>query len=138
MNLKRRFAAVVAVSLLAACQGTSKPKPAELPPNVVVLGVRQAWSIKIPQVTFALQANVTGDTVTVAGADGTVVAIDARNGTESWRANVGAPLSAGVGSDGSLTAVVTRKNELVTLQGGKVIWRQQLTSETYTAPLVAG
>ncbi|RYF64758.1 MAG: outer membrane protein assembly factor BamB, partial [Comamonadaceae bacterium] len=46
--------------------------------------------------------------------------------------------SAWVGSDGSMAAVVTRDNELVALQGGKVLWKQRLTAETFTAPLVAG
>jgi outer membrane assembly lipoprotein YfgL len=64
--------------------------------------------------------------------------IDARSGQESWRASVGAPLSAGVGSDGSLVAVITTSNELVALQGGKVLWRQRLPAQSFTAPLVAG
>ncbi|WP_213953985.1 MULTISPECIES: outer membrane protein assembly factor BamB [unclassified Variovorax] len=130
--------AMVLVAALAACSSTSKPKPPELPANVVVLGVRQAWSVKIPQVAFPLQTSVNGDMVTVASTDGTVVAIDARTGTEAWRASVGAPLTAGVGSDGSMAAVVTKKNELVVLDGGKVLWREPLAAETFTAPLVAG
>lgn len=115
-----------------------KPKPAELPVNVPLLGVRQAWMLKMPAVGFPLQVHVSGDTVTVAAADGTVVAIDSRTGQESWRASAGAPLTAGVGSDGALAAVVTRSNDLVALQGGKVLWKQRLTADTYTAPLVAG
>ncbi len=134
----RAGAAIVLAATLAACSSTSKPKPAELPANVALLGVRQAWNIKVPAVGFPLQTSVSGDTVTVASADGTVVAIDARTGAESWRASAGAPLTAGVGSDGSMAAVVTNKNELVALQGGKVLWRQQLAAETFTAPLVAG
>ncbi|MDM0041958.1 outer membrane protein assembly factor BamB [Variovorax sp. J22G21] len=134
----RAGAAIVLTATLVACSSPSKPKPAELPANVALLGVRQAWNVKVPAVSFGLQTNVSGDTVTVAGADGTVVAIDARTGAESWRASAGAPLSAGVGSDGSIAAVVTNRNELVALQGGKVLWKQQLTAETFTAPLVAG
>jgi outer membrane assembly lipoprotein YfgL len=137
-SVLRTGLAMVLVAALAACSSTSKPKPAELPANVVVLGVRQAWNVKIPQVAFPLQANVSGDMVTVAGTDGTLVAIDARTGTEAWRTNVGAPLTAGVGSDGSMAAVVTNKNELVVLEGGKVLWREPLAAETFTAPLVAG
>jgi len=134
----RAGTAIVLAATLVACSSTSKPKPAELPANVALLAVRQAWNVKVPAVSFGLQTNVSGDTVTVAGADGTVVAIDARTGAESWRASAGAPLSAGVGSDGSIAAVVTNRNELVALQGGKVLWKQQLTAETFTAPLVAG
>ncbi|MDB5730605.1 MAG: outer membrane protein assembly factor BamB [Variovorax sp.] len=138
-SVLRAGTAIVLIAALAACStGADKPKPAELPANVPLLGVRQAWSLKIPQVRFPLQAQVSGDVLTVAASDGTVVAIDARTGQESGRASPGAPIEAGVGSDGSLSAVVTTSNELVALEGGKVLWKQQLTAETYTAPLVAG
>ncbi|MDA7416128.1 outer membrane protein assembly factor BamB [Xenophilus arseniciresistens] len=146
MNLKSivapapalRLASLALAALLVACSGTPKPKPAELPPNVAVLGVNQAWSVRVPGVTLSLQPAVNGDTVTVASTDGTVVAVDARSGRELWRANAGAPLTAGVGSDGDLSAVVTRNNEVVVLQGAKVLWKERLVAETFTAPLVAG
>ena len=134
----RVVAASVLVAALAACSGTSKPKPVELGANPALVGVRQAWSLRVPSVAFPLQANVSGDTVTVASADGIVVAIDARSGQEMWRANAGAPLTAGVGSDGAVAAVVTRDNELVALEAGKVLWKQRLSAQAYTAPLVAG
>ena len=147
--LSRIFRICVVATSIAALAGCSlfsplfgatveKPKPTELPANVAVLGVRQAWTFKLPTVGLGLQVNVSGDTVTVASQDGTVVAIDARNGQESWRASAGAPLTAGVGSDGAMAAVVTRDNELVALQGGKVLWKQRLPAEAFTAPLVAG
>ena len=147
MNLKRLVpfkhalrasAAIVSIAVLAACSGTDKPKPAELPANVAVLGVRQAWTAKLPAVTFPLQTDVSGDMLVVASADGTVVMLDSRSGKEAWRGNAGAPLTAGVGSDGTIVAVVTRNNELVALENGKVLWKQRLSAESYTAPLVAG
>lgn len=134
----RVVSASILVVALAACSGTSKPKPAELGANPALFGVRQAWSLRVPSVAFPLQTNVSGDTVTVASADGVVVAIDARSGQEMWRANAGAPLTAGVGSDGAVAAVVTRDNELVALEAGKVLWKQRLSAQAYTAPLVAG
>jgi len=134
-----RVGAVVAmIATLAACSGSPRPKPAELPPNVSLMGVRQAWSVRIPAVNFPLVADVSGDTVAVAGSDGTVVMIDARAGKEIWRGNAGAPIATGVGSDGSLAAVVTTGGELVAMQAGKVLWRQRLTAQAYTPPLVAG
>ncbi|BEP62046.1 outer membrane protein assembly factor BamB [Variovorax sp. V213] len=134
----RAGSAILLAAMLAACSGTSKPKPAELPANPALFGVRQAWSVRIPAVSFPLAADVSGDIVTVAGTDGTVVAIDARAGRETWRANAGATLAAGVGSDGSLAAVVTTNNELVAIEGGKVLWKQRLSAQAFTAPLVAG
>ena len=147
MNLKllvpqkhalRACAAILAIAVLSACSSTDKPKPAELPANVAVLGVRQAWTAKLPAVTFPLQTDVSGDMLVLASADGTVVMLDSRTGKEAWRGNAGAPLTAGVGSDGTIAAVVTRNNELVALENGKVLWKQRLSAESYTAPLVAG
>ena len=137
-SVLRAGSAIVLAAMLAACSGTSKPKPAELPANPALFGVRQAWSVRIPAVGFPLATDVSGDIVTVAGSDGTVVAIDARAGRETWRANAGAKLAAGVGSDGSLAAVVTTDNELVAIEGGKVLWKQRLSAQAFTAPLVAG
>jgi outer membrane protein assembly factor BamB len=134
----RAAAAAAVVGALAACSGTPKPKPAELPANPALLGIRQAWSVRMPAVSFPLATNVSGDMVAVAATDGTVVMIDSRSGQESWRASAGAPLVAGVGSDGSLVAVVTVNNDLVAMQSGKVLWKQRLTAQSYTAPLVAG
>jgi outer membrane protein assembly factor BamB len=127
------------VALLIGCaSGVEPPKPAELAPNAALLGVRQAWSAKIGEVSFPADIKVVGNTVTLASSDGTVVAIDARTGGDIWRSNVGAQIAAGAGSDGRFTAVVTRNNELVTLDAGREVWRQTLPALSFTAPLVAG
>lgn len=118
--------------------GVEKPKPAELTANPATLGVRQAWTAKIGTVDFPLTAHVQGTTVLLASGDGAVIALDAASGHELWRASAGAPLAAGVGSDGKVTAVVTRNNDLVAFEGGKEIWRQKLGIGAYTAPFVAG
>lgn len=115
-----------------------KPQPAELPPVVALVPAKQVWTARIGEVAFPLQVNVSGDTVVAASTDGTVVALDARSGRDFWRTNVGAPIAAGVGSDGKVAAVVTRANEVVALSGGKEIWRQKLAAQAFTAPFVAG
>ncbi|AVS70076.1 outer membrane protein assembly factor BamB [Paracidovorax avenae] len=133
---------VAAATLASGCSlwgGSSKPKPAELGPVVPVIGVRQAWTTKIGEIgRLPLSVHVNGTQVTVASSEGTVAAIDARTGGDIWRATVGEPLSAGVGSDGKWTAVVTSSNHLVVLSGGRELWRKPLAAQVYTAPLVAG
>jgi len=128
--------------LLTGCSlwgGPSKPKPADLGPNVPLLPVRQAWTAKIGSTAgLPLEVLVQGSTVTLASADGAIVAIDARTGGDIWRASLGQPLSAGVGGDGKWTAVVTQKNDVVVLAGGRELWRQPLQAQVYTPPLVAG
>jgi outer membrane protein assembly factor BamB len=118
--------------------GVEKPKPADLGPNVPLIGVRQAWTNRVGSVTQPMAVNVSGTTVTVSGSDGTVAAINAATGADLWRANVGGPIAAGAGSDGQTAAVVTASNELVAIAGGKQIWREKLPAVSYTAPFVAG
>ena len=148
----RAFTAIFFVASLSACSilpsmsslpsflggGTVKPQPAELPPNPALMGVRQAWTARVGEVNLPLTVNVSGNTVAVASSDGAVVAFDAATGRDLWRASAGAPIAAGVGSDGNLTAVVTRANEVVVLAAGKPLWRQKLAAQSFTAPFVAG
>lgn len=119
--------------------GSPPPKPAELGPNIVKVPVRQAWTARIPAVGgFSLSPQVNGDNVTLASDNGTIVSLDARSGREIWRASAGGPLAAGVGSDGTTTAVVTRENDLVAFVAGREVWRSKLPAEGFTAPFVAG
>lgn len=130
---------VVTAAVLAGCSSApQRPDPAPLPPNPGLFGVRQAWRVDIGEVGFPLTLRAAGHTIGVAASEGTVSMIDARTGEVMWRAGVGASLSAGVGHDGRMAAVVTRENELVALQDGHETWRQRLPAPAYTAPLVAG
>lgn len=127
------------VGFLSACSsGAEKLKPAELGPNVGLLGVGLAWKSNVGVVDFPLDVKVSGNTVAVASSDGVVGSFDARTGTELWRTNVGGQIAAGVGSDGRIAAVVTRGNELIALEAGREIWRQKMPAQGFTAPLVAG
>lgn len=137
-GLRLVLAACMTALLLGCSSGPEKHKPAELPPSPALLGVRLAWNAKLGQVDFPLGVNVNGTTISLASSDGTVAAINAVSGADIWRTNVGAPLAAGVGSDGRFAAVVTRNNELVTLDAGRELWRQALGAQVFTAPLVAG
>ena len=126
--------------LLSACSllGSDKPKPKPLEPIGAPITVRQVWNQGIGAVQFPLTMAVNGAVVTVAASDGTVLAIEAESGNALWRGNVGAKLSAGVGSDGKIAAVVTRDGDLVALEAGQVKWKKPLAVRIATAPLVAG
>ncbi|MDD0814911.1 outer membrane protein assembly factor BamB [Curvibacter sp. HBC28] len=133
--------AVLAASLvfLTACSSSSgRPKPAELQPVVALVGVKPAWSAQIGALDFSAEAQVTGSVVTVASSRGQVSALDVSSGRELWRADAKGELSAGVGGDGQQAAVVTTENELVVLAAGRELWRQKLSAQVFTAPLVAG
>jgi len=130
-------AGLALATLLAGC-AADKPKPTPLEPVSPQIGVRAAWQSQLDGVAFPLGVAVAGERFVVAGSGGSVVAFQARDGQAAWRGDVGAPLTAGVGSDGRFAAVVTRDNELVVLDQGRRVWSTRLASRTTTAPLVAG
>jgi outer membrane protein assembly factor BamB len=138
LRMSRLLAAGVAALLIAGCAGSSKPKPEPLAPLTPKIGGSVAWTQRIEAVQFPLAVAVTRGVFTVAGSDGTVLALEADTGREVWRASAGAKLSAGVGSDGRFAAVVTRDGELVVFEQGQVKWRKSLGTRVTTAPLVAG
>ena len=135
-------AALFFVALLGGCSlfGSSvqKPQPAALQPVVALVPAKQIWTARIGEVSFPLQLSVSGDSAVVAATDGPVAALDTRSGRDLWRTNVGSPIAAGVGTDGTLAAVVTRSNDVVALVNGKEIWRKKLAAQAFTSPFVAG
>lgn len=132
--------ALALVGLLAACSSTGdKPKPTALAANQPQMAVSQAWSARIgPQASTGLQPVVSGGTVTLAASDGQLAALDASTGRDLWRTTVKGGIAAGAGSDGKLAAVVTTGNEVVAIDGGRELWREKLSAQAFTAPLVAG
>lgn len=124
-------------ALLSACS-TDKPKPTPLEEVAPKIAGRQVWSASIGRIGFALVPAVRDGVFFVAAGDGSVQAMQADTGAVLWRASAGGPLSAGVGSDGRHTSVVTRGNEVVTFDGGREVWRKRLPSSVVTPPLVAG
>ncbi len=129
--------ACLALAALVGC-AAEKPKPSALEAFTPRIAARQVWTAKLDSVQFSLAVAVRDGSFIVAGTDGTVMAIDGQSGSERWRGNAGRALSAGVGSDGRLAAVVTRDNELVVMDKGAKLWSARLASRTSTAPVVAG
>lgn len=134
-----RLTLVGACLAIAACSSSpSRSKPADIPPVAVKQEVRTAWKASLGSVDFSLVAAAHQNRVALADSDGTVVVLNAETGKDIWRIKLDQGISAGVGSDGQQVAVVTRENQLVVLQDGKVQWRQTLNAQSFTPPLVAG
>ena len=133
-----RLAVASACVALAACSGPSRPKPTEISGVPVLQDVRTSWSANLGKVDFPLVVSARENRIALANSQGVVVVLDATTGKEVWRLKLDQPVSAGVGSDGQQLAVVTRNNELIALQDGKVQWRKSLPAQSFTAPLVAG
>ncbi len=123
---------------LAACSGPSRPKPTEIQGVPVLQDVRVSWTNTLGKVDFPLVVSARDDRLAVASSDGVVAVLNAATGKDIWRLRLDQEIAAGVGSDGQQIAVVTRNNELVTLQDGKVQWRKALPAQSFTPPLVAG
>lgn len=125
------------VGVLLGC-AADRPKPTPLEPVSAKIAGRAVWNQSIGNVNFAMVPAVRDGAFFVAGGGGEVLAIEAESGTVRWRASAGEALSAGVGSDGRYTAVVTRSNQVVTFDGGRELWRKRIASAVVTPPLVAG
>jgi outer membrane protein assembly factor BamB len=137
----RAQSAIILIAMASGCaffDGQSKPKPAELQPVNAFVSARQAWVSRIGPVNFPLEVNQVSGVLHVASSEGSVAAIDARTGADVWRTSVGSEIGAGVGTDGKISAVVTKGNDVVALLNGREIWREKLAAEVYTPPLVAG
>lgn len=137
-SVVRRCLVVAVALLMAACSSVERPKPTPLEPLTPRIAGKQVWRQSLGKPLAGQTVAVLGDRFMLAGDDGKIVSLDIGTGAIRGQVTVGAPLSAGVGSDGRHAAVVTRNNELVVIDGDREIWRTRLNSRVVTAPLVAG
>ena len=73
LNPRAWLGTLAAAVVLAGCAaGSPRPTPAELPPNVDLIGVRQAWHAKLAPIDFPLQVHTQGSQVLLATGEGTV------------------------------------------------------------------
>lgn len=131
-------AATASLLLLVAACSSDRPKPTPLETYPPKMAAAAAWTANLGSIKFPLAPAVRDGVFFVAADDGDVMALQAESGNVLWRANAGAKISAGVGSDGRFTSVVTRGNDVVTFDSGKEVWRKRVSSAVVTPPLVAG
>ena len=140
-------ALVAAGTLLAGC-ADDVAKPVPLEPLDAKIGGHQVWKLSLGGAAFssitgsagfgAQGVTAVGNNFIIGALNGVLMSVDADSGKENWRTDLGSRLSTGIGSDARFSAVVTRDGDLVTLDGGKILWRQHLDSAVVTAPFVAG
>lgn len=133
----RLWCVACCMAWISGC-ASDKPKPVALEPISPKLTVEQLWQGRTDAVEFSLFAGTRGGLFAVAGSSGKVTVFQVSSGAVAWTADAGAPLQAGVGFNGAQAAVVTRDNDLVVLESGRVLWRHRLPARGVTAPLVAG
>jgi len=144
MNLLKRYvvpvACAMAVLAMTACSSSKDPRrvPVPLTQFKPALDVQQAWRASVGKAgRFLFSPIAVGGAVYAAGENGTVAKIDAQTGHDLWRTKLKHDLSAGVGSDGNLTAVGGLKGDVYVLgPDGKLLWHVTAPGEIVSPPLV--
>jgi outer membrane protein assembly factor BamB len=149
MRITQKLVGVSVLALMAGCSTlsslnpfSSKPKGNQPAPLVELKGsmaVRTAWKLDIGKAQdYAFTPALVDNSLVVAGADGALARVDAASGRQLWRVKAGAPLTAGVGSDGSMIVVGGAKGRVLTFDmEGKPLWKAQVSSEVLSSPVVA-
>jgi outer membrane protein assembly factor BamB len=135
----RAALAIAGLIALAACSSKGdSAKPADLVDFKPSVALKTAWRVSVGAGRGApLQPAVLENAIYAASADGALLRVAPATGEVVWRVETGATLTAGVGSDGFVVAVASRRGELLTFGAdGKPGWRVQLTSDALTPPLV--
>ncbi|WP_344765741.1 outer membrane protein assembly factor BamB [Actimicrobium antarcticum] len=134
--------ALVTLAGCASLNPFSKAAPRNPPAALVefkpTMAVRTAWSASVGKSNgFVFSPAAANGSIFAASADGTIARFDAATGSVIWRINAGAPLSAGVGTDGNTVAVAGEKGAIFAFdENGKLRWKAQTTSEVLSAPAV--
>jgi outer membrane protein assembly factor BamB len=148
MRITQKLVGVSVLALMAGCSTlsslnpfASKPKgnlPAPLVELKGSMAVRTAWKLDIGKAhDYAFSPALVGTDVIVAGGDGAIARVDAASGRQVWRINAKGPLTAGVGSDGSIVVVGGAKGVVMAYDmDGKQLWTAQASSEVLSAPAV--
>lgn len=129
---------VLSAALVTAC-GSSKPQPLQIPTIKADKPIQALWKFKLgDDVSFVQSLQIVQERLSLTSDDGNIAVVNVRYGQAVWRFDLKTALNTGTGFDGEHVAVVTLNNELVLLKEGKVLWRNRLTSQSYTHPLIAG
>lgn len=116
-----------------------KVKPAELTPIQTSVDMKSVWQASAGSAgEFVLSPAVVGDSVYVAGRDGSLTRLD--GGRQVWRISVGQTISGAVGASGKVVVVGTPKGDVLAFNAadGSAVWQARASSEILAAPSVAG
>ena len=103
------------------------------------MSVRQVWSVSVGSGSgLGFAPAVVNDAVYAATPDGSVGKFDLQSGRQIWKVRAETKqLSAGVGSDGTTTAVASPDGDVIAFDDtGKVKWKARATSDVTIPPVV--
>ena len=137
MNCTRLLLVCVAAVLVAGCASSRAPQPADLVSFQPDAEARGLWQVRVGSAgAFVFHPAVVDSDVFAAAHDGAVIKVN--DGNVVWRANAGSRLTAGVGADRQLVAVVTTRGEVVAFDAatGAERWRANFGVEVLAPPAV--
>lgn len=136
------------LALMAGCSTlnslnpfASKSKTNDPAPLVELKGsmaVRTAWKLDMGKANnYIFTPAIVGNTLVLAGGDGSLARVEAANGRPLWRIKAPLGLTAGVGSDGNTIVVGGDKGAVLAYDmDGKALWTAQASSEVLSSPVV--
>lgn len=141
-TMTRSLLVLAAVSLMSGCSSlnpfsSKAPKPAELVSFQPDSELRSLWQVRIGAAGgYVFHPAVIDGDVYAAAHDGSLMRV--ADGRVVWRANAGARLSAGAGTDGRVAAVVTVAGDVVAFDAtnGAERWRAPVGAEVLAPPAV--
>ena len=135
-KLTKFFVLTAAAAALAGCS-TSKHEPMPLVKITQAISADTVWSKSLSSADGFLVPAVYDDVVFAAGGK-TLSRMNARSGEVEWSVSFDSPITAGVGSDGYVTAVGLEDGTLQVVDAeGKVSWSKKLTTDLASPPVVA-
>ena len=143
----RRALVVAGVLALGGCawwentyifSDAPKNRPVDLTEIKATLAVKPLWNASVGKAgRYFFSPALIGPDVVAAGGKGVVERRVLATGVVVWRTDLDLPLAAGVGSDGSISAVVSETGDLIALDAnGKPLWRVPTGTEILSAPAV--
>ena len=120
-------------------QDDGRYDPAPLTEYKAGMSVRQVWSLSVGSGSgLGFAPAVVNDAVYAATPDGSVGKFDLQSGRQIWKVRAETKqLSAGVGSDGTTTAVASPDGDVIAFDDtGKVKWKARATSDVTIPPVV--
>lgn len=141
MRITEKVVAASVFAMLAGCSLFSSKETKNLPAPLVELknpslNPKVVWKYSVGKAGNAVfTPAVSGDSIYVADADGTLVRLNAATGKEIWRIRTGTDLTAGVGADGDVVVVGGVKGQILAYDSnGKQLWKAQASSEVLSSP----
>jgi outer membrane protein assembly factor BamB len=148
MRITQKLVGVGMLAVMAGCSTlsslnpfASKPKgnlPAPLVELKGTMAVRTAWKLDMGKAdNYIFTPATIGNTLVLAGANGSLARVEAANGHQLWRIKAPVGLTAGVGTDGSIIVVGGDKGAVLAFDmDGKALWTAQASSEVLSSPVV--